>query len=538
MYFRCKSLCAILNQYQKIVIYGAGDYAKKIYPKLVEWNLKEKIVCFMQTEEYGLSELEGVPVMPIRALDIDSAECVVLVAVSELYIEEIKEKLREYDYFNIVSLIDYRKTGAEFNNLNTFGEYCESIADWYVETHMNNLNKSVILQRLIKKGEGSEREKDSNLIVVISGSISARIVKITGALKRKQYSVVVLNCCQQKEPWSITELQSIHILLHSCSCIEEMLYNALQYCPLVYIFEPRWGDCSWVEIMLRNKQYFGKIVLALYDVLNDCYAKFAQDRLSTEKYALEHADGIIWRSFSKEYLSEKGFQYQGKSIQFLDYCPHMETDFYEMNSNSVNSDSSVVKLCSVNAQGDVYVEDKTYEVPYTDFARVGEILEQIGNRVDCCFHFYAGTLKKENIERCKWYEKKYKNFKFFLNIKHDELLRRLRDYDYGCYLYTSGEWPSDDVVMGMYSGSDCKNGVRNTFFDFLYAGLPIIATTPLKLVDYLKQYDVVIKMNLSDINIDYLRQNKLFYKEKVINAREELDIDNQVPRLIHFFEEI
>ena len=48
---------------------------------------------------------ENIPIISIDQLSCDKADCVILIATSELYSEEIKEKLSEYQYPNIVPKI-------------------------------------------------------------------------------------------------------------------------------------------------------------------------------------------------------------------------------------------------------------------------------------------------------------------------------------------------------------------------------------------------------------------------------------------------
>ncbi|MBD5448780.1 MAG: hypothetical protein HDR28_01200 [Lachnospiraceae bacterium] len=539
MFFRKAVLCKDLNQYNKLIIYGTGNFAQEIYPQLVEYGLKEKILCFMQTETEDDVLVDGIPVVSIGAFNCDSTECVVLIATSRLYTDEIKQTLLRYGYSNIIVLVDYwiryQKLEKDYFYLETFEEYCEYIADWYVRNKMEVSDRDMALSRKIAdiKHIGRKR-KNLNLIVMICGYPSPRTNKIAGALIRKKYDIVMLRYSNDGVPWCLDELQKVGVQIYQCSCIAEMLYCALQYYPLVYFFEPIWGDCLWAEIMFKNKQYFGKVILALYDVLNDGYVGKEEEKLRTERYALEHADGIVWRWYSKEYLEKKGFEWQGKSIQFLDYCNHELMDVVPNERNS-----SVVKLCAVEGHGDEYVEERTYSDKYLDWARVGEILEKIGNRADCVFHFYVGIfLSEENIRRCKQFESQYKNFRFFLAMEHAELLQRLRDYDYGCEIYTGKEAADDDVPVGEYYSSMFKNSTCNKYFDFLSAGLPIVMTHPSKICEYLSSYDVVVKMNLSDLDINYLKQHKEYYKEKAVNVRRELDIDNQIAELIQFFNEV
>lgn len=537
MYFRSRILYETLNQYKAVIIYGAGEFAKIIYPQLIKYGLKKKIVCFAQTKVEEKTSIDGIPIVGIETCNYSKDESVVLIAVSNLYTDEIKEILQEYGYLNIVSLMDYRldytQLEKDYCYLKEFGEYYEYIEDWYVKTqHIENDKSQAKIQEFLNN-KYINRKVDNNLIVMICGHLSARTTKIAGALKRKKYDVIMLRYSGGINPWCLEELKRLNLPMHQCNYVVEMLYYALQYHPKVFFFEPCWGDCLWAEIMFRNKEYFGKVILALYDVLNDGYFGIEEQKLITEKYVLEHADGIVWRWFSKEYLEKKGFKYQGKSIQFLDYCNHDVN-----NAISYDLDPSVVKLCMVAGYGDEYVDDRLYSVECCDWARIDEVLEKIGNRKDCILHFYTGELSDNNISRCQYYERKYKNFRFFLATEYRELLSRFTEYDFGFELYTNKAEPPDDIPIGEYYGSFYRHCVRNVDFDFLNAGLPIVTTRSAKMWEYLSADDVVIKMNLESLDVDYLKRNKKYYKEKTRMFRKKLDIDNNISKLIHFFEEV
>lgn len=529
------SLCKDLNEYESIVVYGTGKFAQEIYPHLLEHGLREKILCFTQTEENEINQLDGIPVISIKKLNCKKNSCVILVAVSKLYENEIKKILKKYNYTYMIFLTDYIINDGHneevFSKFTNFEKYCEAIAMWYLKTHKEYLDKDVIMQRLLKRGNSGD--KDENLIVMICGHISVRSNKIMNALINKGYRLVILDHCLLKHSWCIQSYERVQALVYRCECLEELLYHALQFNPLVFFFEPRWADCSWAQIMIRQKHFFGKVVLSLYDVANDGLFIQQQTRLDTEKYALENADGVVWRWFSKDYLKKKGFCYKGKSIQFLDYCSYKDTalSYSEISSN-------VLKLCFVVGWDAFFVTKRDYHSKYKSFARLDDILAKLGNRQDCIFHFYVGRLSDEWIEICKQYKEKYHNFDFYLNTERDELLKKLQRYDYGCNLCTEGEWPLDDMPVDNATGSYMKNSVRNTIFDYLSAGLPIIGTVPLKLIEYLQQYHVVITMDISNIDLEYLKENKNLYKRNVKAAAEQLDIKNQIHRLIDFFKEL
>lgn len=530
-----RNLYRELRKYEKIIIYGTGYYSQLFYPRLVRNGLKEKVVCFMQTKERRTDFIDGIPVVTIAEFGYHIKSCAVVVAVSEVYADEIKQILKQGNYEKIFCLSDYistYKNAEEFYKLSTIEEYAEAIADWYIEAFPDGVDRNQFLQRALKRCRHN-KTRSLDTIVMICGHMSSRFIKITNALYDNGYNIVVLDYSPEYS-WYFGELEQKPITRYKCYCIEELLFRALEYNPLVYFFEPRWGDCTWIEIMIKNKKYFGKIIVALYDVLNDGYAGQEQRKLDCEKYALERADGIVWRWFSKESLERKGFYYQGKSIQFLDYCEHINFE-----TPSISTDKHVIKLCQVTGFADDYfsaIEDKGY----ANFAMLDEILSVVGNREDCIFHFYMASLQEENVEKCRRLEKLYKNFKWFVNVEHGELIKRLQSYDYGCDLYTGGEWVDDDKIMpiGKYMGSLYNNGVRNIFFDYLSAGLPIVTTGMRKFLNFIESYKVVVKMDLSNLDIDFLMNNKQYYKEKVYLAKRELEINKQINRLINFFKEV
>lgn len=533
-YFRTRILCRILESYQGIIIYGTGKYAQLIYPRLVEYGLKDNVLCFTQTDKKAENVIDGIPVIESQHLNYSKKDCAVLVAVSEIYEQEIKQWLTENHYKNIILLSDYeiypQKAEMLLRNADDFEEYAGIISDWYIETQNDNPANDSVLETLVDRG--SHIGRDSGLIVIVCGHLSIRTNKLVEALEKRNYKIVLLDYCIKRNIWYLDELGKMSVTIHQCECVEEMLYWALQYDPLVYLFQPRWSDCTWAEIMLCQKRHFGKIVISLYDVMNDGYSNVEQERLRTEKYALENADGIIWRWFSKDYLEKKGFHFLGKSKQFLDYCNHRENEL-QIKKNG----SKLVKLCEVAGEGAEFV-DLSFQTDYVYFARVYQILEKLGNRPDCIFHFYGGNLTEEYRVQCREYEKRYKNFRFFENVEHNELIHRLEEYDYGCNFFTPGEWPSDETAIGRYKGSLLKNSVRNIIFDYLSAGIPVIATVPQRLINYLQPYNVVVNMDLSDIDMPYLKENRDFYRENAKKALMELDIDKQISSLIDFINEL
>ena len=70
------------------------------------------------------------------------------------------------------------------------------------------------------------------------------------------------------------------------------------------------------------------------------------------------------------------------------------------------------------------------------------------------------------------------------------------------------------------------------------AGLPSIGATPVKLVEELEQRGVLLKWTIEEYDFEKLRQLKAEMKEKVLVAREEFRVKNQIERLIHFYDSL
>lgn len=537
MHFLKNELCREINRYSKILIYGAGNFANKAYELLKETGLSGKISSFIVTELKEHRNINGIPIRSVNQLELlyedDSA---VLVAVSKAYEDEIVQLLQKYNNIYIIKYTDYIIRNEEFYELlkdQTDHQFAESVLGEYVWNRVGSLYE---FDKEVSKciAQRNKSNIDRNTIVYISGDLKPRSEKIIDALVKKKYHVIVLEYGFYNK-LVITEVMSSNIEFFHCRDIVEIYYRALQYQPLVYYYEPEWGGCIGSDIMIKHKELFGKIVFATYDVMNDGFVQISEKDKLEERYCLENADGIVWRWFSKEFLEEKkGFVFKGKSIQFVDYCKG-----FEIETNHELDDK--VKICFVQSWMNGMLDKITYtnDSVYTEPARIDTILSTLGNRSDCLFHIFIGRCDDADRKKLEELEKRYVNFKTFYGMKYNELILKISEYDYGCFLMTEGiEIPEQKSFDNMYWGSAYTNSVTNRFSDYLDATLPIISTTLKKQCDYLDKYGVVIKMNISNIDIDYLKKNRKLYRKRAEKAKAELLIDNHILTLIDWFNEL
>ncbi|MBD5476931.1 MAG: hypothetical protein HDR17_13295 [Lachnospiraceae bacterium] len=536
MYLFKSNLYNEIRRFSKILIYGAGCYANMAYEFLKSAGLKELIDSFVVTELKEYREIDGIPVRCVDYITFDDEEMVIFIAVSHVYEKEIVQLLQQKHCLHMIKFADYMLNDDFIERLRTQSDeqFKESIIEEYVWGDKSDSVYEFDKKRKEIEKYISQRNRDCidwNTIVFISGYMNPRSEKIIGALVKKKYNVIVLEyeCCNELV---IKEIKGNNITFFHCKDITDVFCKAIQYNPLVYYYEPVWGDCTGPEIMIRHRNLFGKIVFASYDVLNDGYVQISEKDKIMERYCLENADGIVWRWFSKEFLEKKkGFKYKGKSLQFLDYCKGFELD------KSIKTDD-MLKICFV--QGGIYEyldvnllkNDGTYIEP----ARIDTILKKIGNIDGCIFHMFVGFCNASDKDRLRELESEYSNFKVFYGTAHSDLISKISEYDYGCFLMTDGrDIPELESINNISYGSNYINSEGNRFFDYLDAGIPIIATRPKKQCEYFDDLGVLVKMNISNIDIDYLKQNRALYKKNVERAKPEILIDNQITKLIDFF---
>lgn len=540
MKFRIRELCQDLSVFDTIYLYGIGMYAKEIYSRFCSIGWREKIKGFIVSEEMEVRYFDDIPVLSVGQFKVDRCEkYIILVSVSCKYVEEIKENLRKYGITNEMYLKDYIRQwedGVAIYKNKTFEEYCNCISDWYLEqNYMGASCNYNFLNEVIECRKLKRNEKE--IIFIIGQEMSLpRNIKIMTALINSGYEVSVLTYAGVNELIVQEEIKTYEINIKECECIEELMYEMLRYNPLVYYIEPAWGDCTWPAILVQHKEMFGKIVMTLYDIFNDGLVRATERQKLLEQYSLENADGIVWRWFAKESLEKKGMRFKGKSIQFIDYCGCSLADLKQEEKD----DSNQIKFCYVRGNPNEVFGTLPDEAEHYDVnAKMKDILAKILKDNSCYLHMYAWDLRDEYKKECEMLEKKYRNFKVYWKLGHKEMMEKIKDYDYGIQLSTGGEEIPDYVTVdNRYYGIAFKDSVGNKVFDYLEAGIPIITTMPKKLCSYLDDYHVMVKMDLSNFDIEYLRKNKKYYMDNVKKAREELSIKNHIGRLVQFFREV
>ena len=546
MYFRLRDLRNALKEYTEILIYGAGVYAAKIYPKLCEMRMNAKIEGFVVTEIKQQSFLFDQKIRQVEEIQKSEEKRCILIAVNRSAEAEIVDTLKKKELGNYILLSDfvrgdgYRMTEEQYRG-QSFTKYIEYMAESYEYQHVDEMrfkSQEEIIDQIEQKI--NHRKRDEKQIVVIAAERQARCRYIFRALVKRGYRVTVLSSSTIWPDWLKDSIDQKGVEVIQCQTIEDLLCHALQYDPLVYYVLPPWSDASIAAIMIQQKERFGKIALELYDVMNGSY-NVDEKLLDIERYALENADGVIWRYFAKDYLEKKfGFHYRGKSIQFIDCCAG--DDFHRESGD----DNELLKLCVICGSTDGLadrngIDYQKWGDDIIRFVTVQEIMQNITDRVDVLLHVYIGRATEEEKALLRKVENEYSNFKAYYNIPHGELKKRLLDYDYGIQ-HTAGKYPmTDDQYRKegcLYLWGTYMLSMAQKFFDYIDAGMAVIANSQIQLCNYLSQYGVIIHMDTDRLDIDYLKQHKKQYRANAEKARVKLSIENHIDELLKFFQQL
>ena len=76
----------------------------------------------------------------------------------------------------------------------------------------------------------------------------------------------------------------------------------------------------------------------------------------------------------------------------------------------------------------------------------------------------------------------------------------------------------------------------NKYFDYLDAGIPIIAGLPLKMIQYLEEKDVLINWTNGQYDFEYLKRNLKEMRHNVRQIKQELRICNHINELLDFYD--
>jgi hypothetical protein len=269
------------------------------------------------------------------------------------------------------------------------------------------------------------------------------------------------------------------------------------------------------------------VVTDSYDVTS-LTTHYFKSELSAEKFRFENADGIIFRDLLIDFMKQK-YHISCPVLHFSDYPPKqliVETPLPKL--SKTNEEIHIVYA------GQVHPLNLSSPDKYRD--QYGEIAEVITTQ-KIHFHIYPDpSLHRFYSFSCyKDLERKNPYFHFHRGLPIYQLNKEISQYDYGWLVVRP--YPANSPTKIYESVA-----LANKFFTYLEAGLPIIVSENLEYATSLTQkYNIGVICNHEKL---YELRAKLEsfdceeLSDNVLEARKILSMENQIHRLISFYEQV
>lgn len=498
-------LCCDISKYEGFVLYGAGHVADILLTCLEEKNFFPLYCVVTKLENKKFKNVE-VYSFEEKKLELKNNNILTIVAVSDLFEEEILALLKKNNIHNTILASQYISKSMNeklFENIYKDKDsewYKLKVKNWYWERNGVMLDEDFFY---------NETNQENKIIFVVE-HLSARVVKIVEELKKHKEVILLIN------------RGNFGNLFFDCITIKYEFYNSIE--ELIYLIKK--NKCRTIHIftiftliytsyiLIKNKSLIGQVVFETYDIIGGFYKCFTNEEYYIEKYCLENADGVSYREYSLEYQTDiMKYDIKGKKIRFYDYCIAKP-----MNNllKKTNDELSICYVGFLEAKEDIYIElaDKCRE-----------------NK--CHLHIHPSFYDENKYKECIKRDKEDSYFHFHSPVPYDDLINTLTQYDYGIVPARDNLWEDDyDVIQTKYKYIYLAG---NKLFDYLEAGLPIVAPFPLKFIQELGEKGAVINWTIGQYDFEYLKKKKDEMKKNVIKVREEYRLGRNINKLIEFY---
>lgn len=516
--FKKNRLMKKVQDYSKIVIYGAGYLGKQVANVL--HTEKINLSAFIVTKKEN-DICMGIPVWEFENIKekIAVTDTLIIIGVTSKYEEEIEGKLVANKIDNYIKISDYiRENSFEYYRDKSQEQYLDEIEEWYRDKYGSD-------ERILgwrEKGWDKKRtNRDYNKIIFTVRDLSPRVNKIINCLKNREYSIeLILMPDVIKRAHILEDIVETCENIYECKCIEEVMWHLNHSDAFInHIFNANCNDCA--AIILKMKSLFPKAIFEQYDVLEGMYTTVSQNELNLERYCMEEAQGVCCRGFETEYL-KKYKNYLIRDFVFLDY--------YERREQSAEyTPQEELSICYV---GGIATERAYPGASYACYLELARLCE----KNHCHYHMYPSVWDEKMLEEYIVYEKKHKYFHLHKPIPFRELCKELAKYDYGVHPIKKDYQYKRE--QGYVTNNKFIYATTNKYFDYVEAGLPIISATPEKLAHLFEEKGLLIRWTIEDYDFDELKRRRGEMRESVKKNRDSLCIENQIQYLLDFYKKV
>ncbi len=516
-----------LNRKKKIVLYGAGQKSHSVYRALIlsGYTIAYCVVTNNAIEE---SEFEEVKVYAFEKKKDEILEKGYQIVIAsfqkfEIEIAEVIESSGIKDYWKL-SEMPWSVNFEEYRVLDKEG-YIEIIKQKYYKDR-EKYKKQEVVRNYIEKS--NKQPVDNKKITFLLLVCAPRSYKIINALHHKGYyiEIIMWGNAMYLTQEKCDEYFQIADEYRLCIDAEEvMMYCSSTNSKILHIFSEINSNIELPRILINCKSLFPKIVFDEYDVVAEMQRGVSEELIESELFCLENADGLCNRYRCMEYLETKGYKICSKRIHFIDCCN--DSIKYESPQKSAENELNLVHVGTVLA-------DNAYET--SKVARLLEFgLRCKENKVH--LHIYPVSYDTAKLTEYIKMEKINPYFHLHPSVSIHALPQEISKYDYGVFCAQNG-FLDHASEKGGYRRESLIFCEANRFYDFLDAGLPVVAAIPVEQTKMFEKDGVLLRKTDEEIDFDELRQKRNELKRKVIQIRDKYRISNQLSTLIELYDDL
>lgn len=513
-----------LDRKKKVVMYGAGQKSHNVYHALLQCGYTVEY-CVVTSDSVPESDFETIKVYPLRdrVREIIENDYQVVIASFQRYEAEIEANLEKNGVNNYwkASELPWSVDFQAYAVLDEKG-CIEKICGAYTNDKKLSQDDHAV-ESFVQTKCPAEHTNEHKILFLVMISYP-RQYKIIEALHRKGYEIEVLfwvNALGANEE-KINQLRKISNRFHLCISVEEiMLYSASSEAKIMHIFADVNATIEVPQIIINFKNMFPSIVYDEYDIATEMYRQLKGDIWEKELFCLEHADGICHRGTEIKYL-EKKYSICEKQIHLVDCC---KDHSYTISKQKAETDELQLVYAGGLYAGAAYDDTKLMQVlEYADICK----------RNHTHFHVYPSSWDKAKLHT--YFEKEKENEYFHMHppVPFEDLCDEISQYDYGVMPAQKGflEYAKEH---GNLTWEQQMSSATNKKYDYLDAGLPIVAASQVEESMMLEADGVLIRWTDEEIEFDELRARRNEMKRRVVEVREKYRISKQLPRLIEFY---
>ena len=394
MFVRMHSLVKFLDKHENILVYGTGKCAGYFYETCAKLGRVSQIQSFVTSfVQESKCSFYDIPVIGVNEIDVNKTVFIAVGNEARIEIENllIQIGVRSIEYMENYLRGEFLDSARDFFEGKDFRGYCEEIAEWYVYEHPEyDAKYDYLVESLMELGEERAQKKFTDkTLVFIAEMIRARHVKFIKELIKQGYEISMLQLSGRCTTYvAEDDINKLGISIKRCYSVEEILYYVLySESNLLYVDDLLgYGYSNLAAHLIRQKKYLGKIIFDPYDIRHGTYTNRSALTYTSERYSLEHADGVISRYLNQKKYLKKNFHIEMKSpfLEFMDYCE--PSDSFKENEPD---DNGTLKICWCVTHARDLIERDVGNSRYVHTVPVREWLSYIGKRTDYLVDVYV-----------------------------------------------------------------------------------------------------------------------------------------------------